>query len=204
MNELRLLVFCKAPVSGQVKTRLMPEFSGDEAAEIHEALAAETLDECIRLKERFTVTIELWCSPNVNHEFFQNYEQKGITLFEQSGPDLGIKMHRGFAESDMKTILIGTDCPPIDCDYLLKAAEQLESYDVLLGPAEDGGYGLIGLHESNQDLFEGIAWSTDQVLRQTLKKCEVQNLQVGLLPTIWDVDYPEDVQRWRATQAPRQ
>lgn len=198
-DTVRLLVFCKAPIAGSVKTRLMSEFSESEAAGLHQELATETLQDCLEVAKRVPeVKLELWCSPDTHHPFFEKFEQKGYALHRQEGVNLGAKMHRGFAKKSIKTLLIGTDCPPIDVAYLLDAIEKLAVSEVVLAPAEDGGYGLIGLQEPNACLFEGVAWSTDQVLAQTLRRCEEQGLKAELLPQIWDVDYPEDVEKWRS------
>lgn len=196
----RVMVFCKAPVPGEVKTRLMPEYSGEEAAEIHRQLAHETLEDGLLLKD---VALELWCAPDDNHELFQEYQAKGYSLHVQSGADLGERMSNAFAWNPKPGILIGTDCPTIDAAYLQQSLFALKNNDVVLAPAEDGGYGLIGLHGPKPELFQGITWSTDTVLSSTLKKCESAGLKVEQLPQIWDVDHPEDVARWRDMFAAR-
>jgi rSAM/selenodomain-associated transferase 1 len=198
--SVRILVFCKAPVAGAVKTRLTPEFSAEEAMRIHEQLASETLQDCLAVQKKLPdAQLELWCSPNTEHPFFSESERLGFKLMTQSGDDLGERMFRGFSVQSGPAILIGTDCPPIDGHYLLKAAAQLETCDAVLGLAEDGGYGLIGLKQSCHALFTDILWSTNTVLDETLKRCDAEQLQTELLPMIWDVDDPPDVTRWQET-----
>lgn len=202
---MRLMVFCKAPVPGRVKTRLLSGFSADEACAIHEALASETLQDCLAVQaERPNVKLELWCNPDGDHEFFQRFESLGFELHIQSGLDLGEKMYRGFAHSDKPALLVGTDCPPVDAPYMARACRALEGSDVVLGPAEDGGYGLIGLNRANASVFADINWSTEKVLDQTLARCKATSLEVELLPLIWDVDFPEDVARWRTAGLAKQ
>ena len=196
---MRLMVFCKAPVPGAVKTRLLSSFSPEQAAEIHTALATETLNNGLALKRDIPdLQLELWCSPDIDHRFFEPFAAQGYELLSQSGDDLGERMARAFQERPGPGLLIGTDCPPVDANYLLLAAQQLASHDVVLAPAEDGGYGLIGLNAPNPHLFAGITWSTDTVLTETLKRIAEAELDVELLPQIWDVDNPPDVARWQA------
>ena len=197
---MRVIVFCKAPIVGDVKTRLTPEFSAEEATQIHEQLATETLLDCLAAKaEMPEVELELWCSPDTSHGFFAEFEKRGFKLMVQSGDDLGERMYRGFASQSGPAILVGTDCPPIDAHYLIQAADKLNHSDVVLGPAEDGGYGLIAMKQSNYEVFSDIEWSTDTVLSETLKRCEAEQLATELLPMIWDVDDPPDVARWQET-----
>lgn len=192
----RVMVFCKAPIPDQVKTRLTSEFSGEDAAKIHEQLARETLQDCLQLAD---VELELWCSPDCHHEFFACFEQQGFKLIAQQGDDLGARMAAAFAaKPDCPGILIGTDCPTINAAYLSHALNALGQADVVFAPAEDGGYGLIGMNQSNPGVFRDVAWSTSRVLAKSQANCLEAGLSVSLLPEIWDVDYPEDVQRWRA------
>jgi hypothetical protein len=99
--------------------------------------------------------------------------------------------------------LIGTDCPEINGEYLQAAFKALETTDLVLGPAEDGGYGLIGLNRAAPTLFEDVPWSSEEVLEVTVRKAEDAGLRVKLLPEIWDVDHPADVERWQRLNAAR-
>jgi rSAM/selenodomain-associated transferase 1 len=120
-------------------------------------------------------------------------------VFLQPDGDLGVRMAhalRNGVSRAPKTILIGTDCPPIDAAYVKQAFETLNTHDVVLGPAEDGGYGLIGVKNTVPDIFSGIDWGTDKVLAQTCRKLNAQRINYALLPLIWDVDRPEDLPRY--------
>ena len=207
----RLIVFCKAPISGDVKTRLIGEFTADEARDVHIELAERTLGLCDSLQGELinggALSVELWCAPDTSHAFF---DQFSFDRFVQSGTDLGQRMANALAFYDAKgstaSVLIGTDCPTIDRDYILQAFAVLADSDVAIGPAEDGGYGLIGLSASRLEqggwpsLFENIPWSTHTVAPMTIAQAKVSRLTVSLLNEIWDVDYPQDVQRWRTYQ----
>jgi len=207
----RLIILCKAPVSGNVKTRLIPEFTADIARDIHIELAERTFALCETLQgvliNSEPLKVELWCAPDLTHTFFQPF---GFDKFVQAGADLGERMANalnfGDGQDGTASVLIGTDCPPIDQDYILQAFDFLADSDVVLGPAEDGGYGLIGLSAGRLargdwlPLFEGIPWSTNAVTTMTSAQAKVLGVSVALLKEIWDVDYPEDVRCWRAYQ----
>jgi rSAM/selenodomain-associated transferase 1 len=119
-------------------------------------------------------------------------------LFNQQGDDLGDRMANALCAASLPAVLIGTDCPPIDTAYLHHAVEQLKRYPLIIAPAEDGGYGLIGMQSPTKALFQDIRWSTDQVFGQTLVRAEENDLDPYLLPEIWDVDEAADLDRWLA------
>jgi uncharacterized protein len=207
----RLIVFCKAPVSGEVKTRLIGEFTPDMARDIHIELAERTFALCQTLQgamiDSQPLKVELWCAPDVFHAFFQS---SGFDKFVQAGADLGERMANALNFDDGQgttaSVLIGTDCPTIDQDYILQAFTALADADVVLGPAEDGGYGLVGISAGRLPqadwwpLFENMPWSTDAVTTMTRTKAKALGVSVSLLEQVWDVDYAEDVRRWRAYQ----
>ncbi len=94
------------------------------------------------------------------------------------------------------TILIGTDSPPLDSDYLIQAFQALQGgADAVIGPAEDGGYILIGLSRFNSEIFQGIKWGGETVCRQTISRCNNIDFDCVELDTLWDVDRPEDLER---------
>ena len=187
----RLIIFCKAPVSGNVKTRLIPEFTADIARDIHIELAERTFALCETLQgvliNSEPLKVELWCAPDLTHTFFQPF---GFDKFVQAGADLGERMANalnfGDGQDGTASVLIGTDCPPIDQDYILQAFDVLADSDVVLGPAEDGGYGLIGLSAGRLargdwlPLFEGIPWSTNAVTTMTSAQAKVLGVSVAL------------------------
>ena len=200
MTEIRVIILCKAPVPGAVKTRLIPAVGAGSAANIHARLATETIGDCLALaRSHPEVQLELWCSPDTQHAFFHSFPT--VSLFNQQGEDLGERMAHALCASSLPAILIGTDCPPVNKAYLQNAIEQLKHKPVVIAPAEDGGYGLIGMQVPSASVFQNIEWSTDKVLTETLSRCEEQELEAFLLPEIWDVDEAKDLDRWLAGDA---
>jgi len=202
MDELRLIIFCKAPIPGEVKTRLISGVGAGSAANIHARLATETIGDCLAVAAALPrIKLQLWCSPDIEHGFFQAFVDK-MALHQQQGNDLGERMAHAMCFDSSPAILIGTDCPPVNRNYLLNAADQLRFNPFVIAPAEDGGYGLIGMRSPCEDVFNDIQWSTDQVLQETLARCRENSIKVLQLPTIWDVDEPVDLDRWLAGVEP--
>lgn len=194
-------VFCKAPVTGTVKTRLIPALGPDDARQVHEQLAARMLKEC---HEADLARMEVWTVDHADHPFFAPYDDVHL----QMGADLGERMSNALStalnEPDVdRAILTGTDCPGLDAAYLDRALVALKDHDAVIGPAEDGGYGLIGLRRPGRPfltgmftgIFTGIDWGTSEVCAQTCRKFNEAGLRWALLPLIWDVDRPEDLRR---------
>lgn len=193
------MVFCKAPIPGQVKTRLMTELSANEAADIHTQLSLTTLQ--LATQSRLC-PVQLWCAPTTEHPFFSAVEQKfAVSLFTQTGADLGQKMYTSFcsALSDHdRAVIIGCDCPSLterDLEQALLALSHPRT--CVLGPAEDGGYVLIGLNQPHSELFDSISWGSEHVLEQTRVQVDKLNLHYIELAKHWDVDNPADLLRYR-------
>lgn len=195
-----ILVFAKAPVAGRVKTRLQTQLSADEAAAIHRQLTHRTL---FMLDLARVCPVQLWCSPDTGHDFFKDCRRRyELSLHSQQGDDLGERMRSGIADA-LKTyrqvIVIGCDCPSLQRHDFENALTALDKgCDVVLAPAEDGGYVLIGLTQEHPALFEGIAWGGDQVLAATREKIVQLKLKCLELPEQWDVDIPDDLHRYLA------
>lgn len=195
----RLLIFAKAPVPGEAKSRLVPFLGREGAARLHAHLVLHTLDTALASK---VGPVELWCSSAVSHPFFVECAQRfPIGLRRQRGQNLGERMSHAFRESLKKggvALLIGTDCPSLRPEDLQEAKEALdEGVRVVLSPAEDGGYVLLGLRQHTEALFEGIPWGSDSVLAQTRQRLEGLGWSWRELAARWDVDRPEDVERLR-------
>lgn len=193
------MVFARAPVPGRVKTRLIPLLGPQGAARLQARLAEKALG--TSLASGFD-HVELHCSPGVDHVFFKKIQERcGICLRAQSGGDLGDRMYRAFKRalrSHPYAVLIGSDCPALRPADLRGAARALEAgVDAVLSPAEDGGYALIGLRRVSRRLFDGIAWSSPQVLARTRRRLKQLRWRWQELRTVWDVDRPEDVARLR-------
>lgn len=195
-----ILVFAKAPVPGSVKTRLSPPLSARQAAELQRKLLWHTLEAA---SSAALGSIELCCAPECHDPFFDLCQRHfGLQLKTQAAGDLGAKMQfaltEGLTRAD-SAILIGSDCPTISADYLQHAGRALTTgHDVVLGPAEDGGYGLIGVFGAIPNIFTDIPWGTGLVMKATLGRLTSNDAKWCELPPIWDVDRPEDLARLAA------
>lgn len=144
------------------------------------------------------INCELHCAPDTNHHLFKSLSEKHkIKLVPQQGADLGEKMANAMKtalKTSSQCIIIGTDCPMINESYLHQAFEQLANSDVVVGPAKDGGYVLIGSKVYDNQLFSQVNWSTSEVLQQTLKNIRHLHLKYHKLDTLSDVDTHEDLE----------
>lgn len=194
-TDARILVFAKAPVAGQVKTRLQPQLTPMQSAVIHRALVTHCLGTVTRCN---AATVELWCGSK--HQWWdQLATEYPIDIYFQRGADLGERMSIAADEALLRAnciIIVGTDCPFITVEYLQDAVAALKNgSDVVLGPAEDGGYVLIGLNKKLPVLFDNICWGSDQVFKQTLDRLQCNNIAWTQLHMLTDIDRPQDVDR---------
>jgi hypothetical protein len=188
-----IAVFARAPVPGQAKTRLIPTLGADGAARLQEQLIARTLaTACAVPGSRVT----LWVTDEPRHPFIAGVAHRfGVDVQAQVGRDLGERMHHAFAVAAGPLVLIGTDCPALQPSGLAHAARSLQRHDVVIQPATDGGYVLIGLVRAQPSLFESIVWGGADVLRQTLQRIEALGLRCERLPVLDDLDTEQDLQR---------
>lgn len=195
--DARVLLFAKAPEPGLVKTRLIPTIGRDGSA----ALYVELLSAVVRRLAVDIAPLQLWCTPNTEHPFFQALAQgPGITLHIQQGDDLGQRMAhaaRSALTAACSVVLIGGDCPVLEKEHLNQALTWLaEGNDAVLGPAEDGGYVLLALKQMDAHLFEQIAWGGDAVCEITRQRLRALNWTWRELEPLWDVDREEDLLRY--------
>lgn len=195
-----VLLFSKPPVAGRVKTRLIGALTAGQAAELHAAFLA---DLGARLGDRRFALVPVWAAGE--DEALPAQPPGGR---RQAGGDLGAKMRHTLTEILLEgeagpgaglAVAIGSDLPQLDAERIEEAFDALATgADVVLGPARDGGYYLIGLGAAalRAALFEGIAWSTAAVLEQTLKRCRTAGLTVELLPEEEDIDTAEALARF--------
>lgn len=195
-----LVIFAKAPVPGQVKTRLCPALTEDEAATLHGSFVLDTLERTKAAASSFKLSFDrvLACAPSSQHVFFRIMEARhGVTLLDQEGDDLGGRMRHTFdqlfARGYRQVCLVGTDVPSLPLTHYRDAFAALFRHDLVLGPAIDGGYYLIGLTAPHPALFENIPWSTDQVLALTQQQAAAEGLKTALLPPWNDVDTLDDL-----------
>lgn len=195
--DLAILVFAKAPVAGAAKTRLIPLLGAEGAAALQGRLLRHAL---ATARAAAPARLELWCSPDTRHPaLVEAARESGAMLQLQTGDDLGARMAQAFRHALVHSrfaVCIGTDCPALTAQHLRDAAAALrEGDDAVFIPAEDGGYTLIGLARDEARLFNGVAWSSDQVMAQTCTRLRDCGLRWRELETLWDVDRPEDWQR---------
>lgn len=188
-----LIVFVKAPIPGQCKTRLIPLLGELKACEFYKSMLNNCLKNISSLSD-MTITIHVY--PDLENPFLQNTSQHfGFQLLAQQGKDLGERMFYAIQQalknySDV--VLIGSDCPSMGKDYIDRAFNALNQHDIVFGPAEDGGYVLLGANKITATIFKNISWSTDQVLQQSLVQADKLNYKIKLLDTLRDIDTPED------------
>ncbi len=189
------MVFARAP--GEAKTRLIPALGEAGVAALHRRLVMH----CLRAaRDSRLGPVELWCAPDTSDPFFRECERRlGASLHAQGDGDLGARMQRAF-ESALagaeRAILVGSDIPALSPRYLRDADQALaRGDDAVIGPAEDGGYALIGLWRCDPELFRDIPWGGSEVLGQTRRRLAALSWRSSELPVLWDVDRPEDLER---------
>jgi len=193
-----LAIFCKAPVAGQVKTRLQPALTAEQAVAAHLQLTRMTLE---RAFQQPLCEVQLYCDPDTEHAFFQQcVADYPLTLVTQRGEDLGERMLNAFEEAlahYRHAILIGCDCPSLTVSDLQQALVILrDGKDIVATPAEDGGYVLIGMSAPQPVLFTGMTWGDDRVMAETRRRAIEAGLELQELAMQWDVDNVEDWRRY--------
>ena len=194
-------MFAREPVEGSVKTRLARSIGDQEALRIYQKMVNKT---AAMVSRSGLAELELYVSGDIEHPMFQSLaDQYGIRISSQTGKNLGERMFHALKQSLDNTsycILIGTDCPVMTAAYLEQAFCVLgKGLDAVLGPAEDGGYVLIGASMLDISWFTGIDWGSQNVLAQSLQKLATGKASYEQLQPLWDVDEIEDLHRWRLT-----
>jgi uncharacterized protein len=195
------VIFAKAPIPGQVKTRLCPPLTPDEAATLHGTFVLDTLERSKVAVAKLKPPIDryLACAPSTTHVFFKILEERqGMKLIDQAGEHLGTRMNQAFeilfSRGYRQVLVIGTDVPTLPLNHIEQALTTLGHHDLVLGPALDGGYYLIGLKRTTPELFTDIPWSTDQVLKRTQERADAIGLKSALIQPWRDVDTLPDLQ----------
>jgi rSAM/selenodomain-associated transferase 1 len=191
-----LIVFAKAPVAGQAKTRLIPALGAEGAAQMAEQLLLHALQQASDLSVDH---LELCVSPDAEHPVFERAHsaaQGRLHLTRQGEGDLGERMHRAMTrllKVHRSVLLMGSDAPALSTQVLQKAQQTLAQHDAVFVPALDGGYALVGLTRPAPSLFMGMTWSTSQVMAQTRERARQAGLQWAELPAVADIDEPDDL-----------
>jgi glycosyltransferase A (GT-A) superfamily protein (DUF2064 family) len=211
---MRIAVFARAPVAGRVKTRLAPALGTDGALALHRQLIESTL---FRARDAALGAVTLWIDGDAQSpEVIACVKRQRVGVQTQRGSDLGARMHAAFsaeltaasatepearsaaspsvqgAPGNAGCLLIGCDCPALSSTRLREAATALATRDVVLIPALDGGYVLIGLRQPHAALFEGIVWGSAQVLEATRERIAAAGLRGAELDPLPDLDTPDD------------
>ena len=197
-DDTIVLLFAKAPVAGQVNTRLIPDIGERAATQLQHDLIHDRLK---MLAASGLCHVRLMCAPDAQHECFQSCKQSyPIELSVQQGQDLGVRMLNAASKAlrdHLYCIIIGTDAPALDAEMIAQAIEGLHSgKQAVFVPAEDGGYVLAGLSEPREELFRDISWGSAEVMQQTRRRLEENAIPFIELESCWDVDVIEDYRRY--------
>ncbi|MBD1839046.1 TIGR04282 family arsenosugar biosynthesis glycosyltransferase [Coleofasciculus sp. FACHB-64] len=196
MNRECLIVFTRYPEPGKAKTRLIPALGEEGASNLHRQMTEHTLSQVRELQSARATRVEVYFTGG-DQQLMEDWLGADIIYQPQGKGDLGQRMksafQTAFAAGMEGVAIVGTDCPGLDAKIMAQAFEQLNGHDLVLGPAMDGGYYLIGLRRVIPELFAGINWGTSEVREKTLAIAISLGLAVAYLPPLFDVDRPEDL-----------
>ncbi len=202
----RLIIFTRYPEPGKTKTRMISILGAEGAASLQREMTEFTVKQGQKIKQIRGLSLEVHFAGG-DFQTMEDWLGSDLVYHEQSKGDLGERMNSAFTLSfgeDMtRVVIIGIDCPGLNPPILAKAFDTLSEYDLVLGPAKDGGYYLIGLRCSVPELFRGVTWGTGLVLAQTTCIAEKLGLSSYYLDLLEDVDRPEDLPIWTRAEAQR-
>ena len=205
MMRLRLVIFTRFPEPHKTKTRLIPALGPEGAADIQREMTIYTLSRVRELAARHPVSAEVRFEGGDAEKMAACFGND-LSYRPQGPGDLGHRIVAAFAEAFGKgaerTVIIGTDCPEITPKLIRESFDRLAACDVVLGPASDGGYYLVGLRRPAAELFTGIPWGSERVLEETLQRAGELSMKVSSLETLSDVDRPEDLAVWHRAKEP--
>jgi uncharacterized protein len=203
VRPVAVAIMAKAPRAGEVKTRLCPPLSLVDAAELYRRLLLDKIEQVSSLR---MASLAIAYTPAEARAFFEEVAP-GFVLVPQRGADLGDRLANSLGEllsqGHRGALAIDSDTPTLPLAFLQQALDLIVTpeIDVVLGPTEDGGYYLIGLRAVHRELFEAMAWSTPQVLSETIRRADAKGLRVACLPPWYDIDSPDDLARLRMALA---
>jgi len=184
----RIVIFAKAPVPGQVKTRLIPALGEEGAATLAGKMLVDTCREAVAAQ---VGPVELCLSGKLSHV------PAGVEVSDQGEGDLGQRLARAAERvigGGEAAIFIGTDCPGLDSRRLRSATSELERHDAVMHPTFDGGYALLGLRQYDPSIFSGIEWSTPTVAAATVARFNALGWSLHVGDMLLDVDEPADLE----------
>lgn len=204
----RLIIFTRYPQAGYAKTRLIPILGPEGAARLQRRMTERIVEAAWQIAACRPLTVEIRFEGG-NAAAMQRWLGDRFCYRPQKGNDLGQRMHHalasGFRNQERACVLAGSDIPDLGTEILCRALDTLDSRDLVLGPAVDGGYYLVGLSNAvslhkTRALFEDIPWGTASVLKKTLAASREAGLNVELLPKLRDLDRPEQLVIWKANR----
>lgn len=191
-----LIIFTRYPTPGATKTRLIPALGAAGAAKLHRQMTESTIAKARALRQQLQIEIAVHYD-GIGGQQMVDWLGADVSYQSQGEGDLGLRMARSISTAcesgSDRVVLIGTDCPGITTELLAQAFTDLETRDLVLGGALDGGYYLIGMRRPQPELFIGIEWSTERVFQQTIEIATKLNLSIALAPKLADIDRPEDL-----------
>ncbi|NEO53416.1 MAG: glycosyltransferase [Okeania sp. SIO3B5] len=197
MEHQQLIIFTRYPEPGKTKTRLIPALGAEGAANLQRQMTETTVKKANKLFDFISLSVEVRFVGG-DLQLMKNWLGSDLKYQEQGIGDLGERMARAFQSAfnrGMKSaIIIGIDCPSLTPEIILQAFTKLTQSDVIIGPATDGGYYLIGLRKITPELFQGINWGTSEVLSKTVAIAQSLKLAINYLPKLSDIDRPEDLE----------
>jgi uncharacterized protein len=193
-EPVAIAILAKAPIPGLAKTRLIPALGAHGAAMLQEALTARAVETATAAQ---TGPVTLWATPDATHPSFRELAVRSqIAIKRQPDGDLGARMLATCEAVAGPALVIGTDCPSLSPATLQEAADALRhGNDVVIIPAGDGGYVLIGMRQPRPQLCQTMSWGTDSVMAETRKRIVETELRSFELPALWDIDRPDDLER---------
>ncbi|HXK26914.1 MAG TPA: TIGR04282 family arsenosugar biosynthesis glycosyltransferase [Candidatus Binatia bacterium] len=200
-----LAVMAKAPIAGEVKTRLVPLLTHEQAADLYRALLLDQLEHLSRLT---VADLYLVYAPGSAAPLMKQLAPPNFHCFAQRGGDLSERMDAAFIDlwrrGHRNVVLVGSDLPALPLSYLETAFGLLvtSTHQVVLGPSRDGGYYLVGMNQPTPEMFQNMTWSHNQVLAQTTDKLGKLGIQPALLPGWFDIDSFEDLKQLKALSEP--
>jgi len=190
-----LIVFTKYPQPGLVKTRLIPFLGNEKSALLHRKMTERTIQTAKAFTQKEGICLRIFYTGG-SEDLMRDWLGE-MDFVKQKGEDIGEKMAKALnlclSRSDSNVVLIGTDCPGLRQDILHNAFLKLENNDLVLGPAADGGYYLVGVRKKVDFLFGNISWGTDKVFSETEERALENKVKMGKVETLHDVDRPDDL-----------
>lgn len=201
----QIMIFTRYPEPGRTKTRLIPALGAEGAARLHCRMTEHILEEALALARRQTLLVSVHYEGG-SRQRMSSWLGKEAILQRQVSGNLGRRMQKAFKwvfdRGARQSVLVGSDIPGLDRAIMEQALDHLERRDLVLGPARDGGYYLIGMNHtvpanSRNSLFASMPWGTGEILSRTLEAARRAGLSFSLLPPLHDLDRPADLVRMK-------